>query len=80
MCILGTQALFASSFSLLELPWWRIASLSVICYKPTYDVRAQVNEQDSDGANGQWDAGYDVDEEGAELSNILGQCVGNRFL
>ncbi|KFW74819.1 hypothetical protein N305_02554, partial [Manacus vitellinus] len=46
----------------------------------TYNVCAQVNEQDGDGANGHRDAGNDVDEKGAELSNVLGQGVGNGFL
>lgn len=47
---------------------------------PTHNVGAQVDEEDGDGANGHWDAGNDVDEEGAELSNVLGQGVGNGFL
>lgn len=44
------------------------------------NVRAQVDEEDGDGADGHGDAGNDVDEEGAELSNVLGQGVGNGFL
>lgn len=47
---------------------------------PTHNVRAQVDEEDGDGANGHGDAGNDVDEERAELSNVLGQGVGNGFL
>lgn len=46
---------------------------------PTHNVGAQVDEEDGDGANGHRDAGNDVDEEGAELSNVLGQGVGNGF-
>lgn len=46
----------------------------------THNVRAQVDEQDGDGADGHWNAGDDVDEEGAELSNVLGQGVGDGFL
>lgn len=47
---------------------------------PTYNVCAQVNEQDGDSANGHWNAGNNVDEKGTELSNILSQGVGNGFL
>ncbi|KFP40657.1 hypothetical protein N324_05826, partial [Chlamydotis macqueenii] len=47
---------------------------------PTYNVCAQVNEQDGDSADGHWDAGNNVDEKGTELSNILSQGVGNCFL
>lgn len=47
---------------------------------PTYNVCAQVNEQDGDSANGHWNASNNVDEKGTELSNILRQGVGNGFL
>ncbi|KFV61707.1 hypothetical protein N307_10635, partial [Dryobates pubescens] len=47
---------------------------------PAYNVCAQVDEQDGDGANGQGDAGNDVDEKGTELSDVLSQGVGNGFL
>ncbi|KFV80846.1 hypothetical protein N308_07823, partial [Struthio camelus australis] len=46
----------------------------------TYNVCAQVNEEDGDGANGHWNAGNNVDEKRTELSNILSQGVGNCFL
>ncbi|KGL82710.1 hypothetical protein N309_03901, partial [Tinamus guttatus] len=46
----------------------------------TYNVCAQVNEEDGDGANGHWNAGNNVDEERTELGNILSQSVGNCFL
>lgn len=55
-------------------------SLVIFQQKVTYDVCAQVNEQDGDSANGQWNAGNNVDEKGTELSNILSQGVGNCFL
>ncbi|KAI1230780.1 hypothetical protein IHE44_0008661 [Lamprotornis superbus] len=49
----------------------RIFQQGMILELPTHNVRAQVDEEDGDGANGHWDAGNDVDEEGAELSNVL---------
>lgn len=58
----------------------RISQQEMTLELPTHNVGAQVDEEDGDGANGHWDAGNDVDEEGAELSNVLGQGVGNGFL
>lgn len=58
----------------------RISQQEMTLRLPTHNVRAQVDEQDGDGANGHWNAGDDVDEEGAELSNVLGQGVGDGFL
>ena len=49
-------------------------------YSVTYDIRAQVNEQDGDGAYGQGHSNNDVDQKGAQLSNVLGQGVCDGLL
>ncbi|KFQ21023.1 hypothetical protein N332_13926, partial [Mesitornis unicolor] len=46
----------------------------------THDVGAELDEQDGDAAQGQGDAGRDVDEVGGELGDVLGQGVGDGFL
>ncbi|KFO90726.1 hypothetical protein N320_07704, partial [Buceros rhinoceros silvestris] len=47
---------------------------------PTHDVSAELDEEDGDAAQGQGDAGRDVDEVRRQLGDVLGQCVGNGLL
>lgn len=49
-------------------------------YSATYDVCAQVDEQDGDGAYGQGHPNDDVDQKGAELSDVLGQGICDGLL
>ncbi|KFP79768.1 hypothetical protein N311_00018, partial [Apaloderma vittatum] len=46
----------------------------------THDVGAELDEEDGDAAQGQGDAGRDVDEVGRQLGDVLGQRVGDGFL
>ncbi|KFO94925.1 hypothetical protein N300_00018, partial [Calypte anna] len=45
-----------------------------------HDVGAELDEEDGDAAQGEGDAGGDVDEVGGELGDVLGQGVGDGFL
>lgn len=47
---------------------------------PTHDVGAELDEEDGDAAQGQGDAGRDVDEVRRQLGDVLGQRVGNGLL
>lgn len=49
-------------------------------FSSTYNVCAQVDEKDRNGANGQGKPSNDVDQKGAELSDVLGQGIGDGFL
>ncbi|KFV06689.1 hypothetical protein N339_12836, partial [Pterocles gutturalis] len=46
----------------------------------THDVGAELDEEDGDAAQGQGDAGRDVDEVRRQLGDVLGQRVGDGFL
>ncbi|KGL72284.1 hypothetical protein N309_07704, partial [Tinamus guttatus] len=46
----------------------------------THDVGAELDEEDGDAAQGQGDAGRDVDQVGRQLGDVLGQGVGDGLL
>ncbi|KFP69819.1 hypothetical protein N310_03242, partial [Acanthisitta chloris] len=46
----------------------------------THDVRAELDEEDGDAAQGQGDAGDDVDQVRCQLRYVLGQGVSDRLL
>ncbi|KFV00581.1 hypothetical protein N340_12812, partial [Tauraco erythrolophus] len=46
----------------------------------THDVGAELDEEDGDAAQGQGDAGRDVDEVRGQLGDVLGQRVGDGLL
>ncbi|KFQ96173.1 hypothetical protein Y956_09336, partial [Nipponia nippon] len=46
----------------------------------THDVSAELDEEDGDAAQGQGDAGRDVDEVRGQLGDVLGQGVGDGLL
>ncbi|KFO11532.1 hypothetical protein N312_03421, partial [Balearica regulorum gibbericeps] len=46
----------------------------------THNVSAELDEEDGDAAQGQGDAGRDVNEVGRQLRDVLGQGVGDGFL
>ncbi|KFZ47194.1 hypothetical protein N321_08785, partial [Antrostomus carolinensis] len=46
----------------------------------THDVSAELDEEDGDAAQGQRDAGRDVDQVGCQLRDVLGQGVGDGLL
>ena len=62
------------------LPEGKDPKESPVPFRATYDVCAQVDEQDGNGANGQRNPSDDVDQKGAQLGNVLGQGVRNGLL
>lgn len=46
----------------------------------THDVRAQLDEEDRDAAEGKRDADGDVNQVRGQLRDVLGEGVGNGFL